>query len=238
MNIFVTGTDTDVGKTLVCSWLCLHTQADYWKPIQCGTTPTTDSETVAQLSGVKTWPETYRLQLAASPHLAAAGEEVTINTADCQLPTPSPSRGGLGWGWGSAAHDETPSPPPTLPLKGREESALRGLVIEGAGGLLVPLNGHETVLDLIAHLQAPVLLVARSTLGTINHTCLSLQALHARNVPVLGVVMCGPQHADNKAAIEHYGKTKVLAEFPLLNEITRAALQNIPLPETLRLQLT
>ncbi|TAK90987.1 MAG: dethiobiotin synthase [Burkholderiaceae bacterium] len=198
MNIFVTGTDTDVGKTLVCSWLCLHTQADYWKPIQCGTTPATDSDTVAQLSGVKTWPETYRLQLAASPHLAAAQEDVTISTADCRLPTAD------------------------------------RLIIEGAGGVLVPLNERETVLDLIAHLEAPVLLVARSTLGTINHTCLSLHALRARNIPILGVIMCGPQHADNKAAIEHYGQTKVLAEFHLLNEVTRAALQSIPLPKTLR----
>ncbi len=234
MNIFVTGTDTDVGKTLVCSWLCLHTQADYWKPIQCGTTPTTDSETVAQLSGVKTWPETWRLQLAASPHLAAANASIEINLSDFQLPVPSPSRGGLGWGWGSVAHDGNPSPPQTLPLKGREQSALRGLVMEGAGGVLVPLNERETVLDLIAHLEAPVLLVARSTLGTINHTCLSLHALRARSLPVLGVIMCGPQNIDNKAAIEHYGKVKVLAEFPLLHEVTRAALQNIPPPETLR----
>lgn len=198
MRIFVTGTDTNVGKTLVSSWLCLHWQADYWKPIQCGTTPQTDSETVAELAGVRTHVEAYCLQRAASPHLAAAQENLTINPANCQLPITD------------------------------------RLIIEGAGGLLVPLNQHDRMIDLMAKFNLPVLLVARSTLGTINHTCLSLQALRALNIPVLGVVMCGEPNAENKTAIETYGDVTVLAELPSLPTVNRAALQGMPLSENLR----
>ena len=72
------------------------------------------------------------------------------------------------------------------------------LVIEGAGGVLVPLNAEHTMLDLMARLGAPVVLVARSALGTINHTCLSLQALRARGIEVAGVVVVGEPNADNE----------------------------------------
>lgn len=198
MKIVVTGTDTNVGKTLVSSWLCLHLQADYWKPIQCGIAPASDTETVAQLTGVRTHAETYRLKLAASPHLAAAQEGITINIVNCRPPTAD------------------------------------RLIIEGAGGVLVPLNQSEYMIDLMEKLNCPVILVARSTLGTINHTCLSLQALRTRNISVQGVILCGVPNADNKAAIETYGEVEVLAELPKLDTINHAALKAISLPERLR----
>lgn len=86
------------------------------------------------------------------------------------------------------------------------------LIVEGAGGLLVPLNDRDMIIDLIRHLDLPVLLVVRSELGTLNHTFLSLEALRNRDIPVLGVVMDGPKNESNRKAIEKYGEIEVLAE--------------------------
>lgn len=107
------------------------------------------------------------------------------------------------------------------------------LVVEGAGGCLVPLNWRDTMLDLMKHLGSCALLVARSGLGTINHTCLSLQALKAAGVPVLGVVMVGESNPANREAIEHFGEVPVLAELPLFSETSPQALAELSLPDRL-----
>lgn len=199
MKVFVTGTDTDAGKTVACAWLCLNTGADYWKPIQSGHPPDRDADTVARLSGALIHPERYLLRAPLSPHEAAEREGLRIELDDFTLPATN-----------------------------------RPLVIEGAGGVLVPLNHRHTMLDLMARLGAPVLVAAKSGLGTINHTCLTLQALRARNLPVLGVILCGEPNASNREAIERFGNTRVLAEIPRLQPLTRAALQTIaPRPEAL-----
>lgn len=99
------------------------------------------------------------------------------------------------------------------------------LVVEGAGGLLVPINEQDMIIDLISYLELPVVLVARSTLGTLNHTFLSLEALRKRNIPVLGIVMNGPQHQSNYDAIRHYGDIEVLAEIEELDVIDPQSLQ-------------
>jgi malonyl-CoA O-methyltransferase len=88
-------------------------------------------------------------------------------------------------------------------------------VIEGAGGLLVPLTDRGYLLaDLIAELELPALIVARSTLGTINHTLLSVEAARARGIPVLGVVLNGPANPENARAIERFGKVRVIGQLP------------------------
>jgi len=101
------------------------------------------------------------------------------------------------------------------------------LVVEGAGGLLVPINAQETMADLMAALNLPAVVVARSTLGTINHTLLTLEALRARGLPLLGVVMSGPPSAPNREAIERHGGVRVLAEFPTLDEVTPEAVARL-----------
>lgn len=102
--------------------------------------------------------------------------------------------------------------------------SVRPLVIEGAGGLLVPLNDHHLMIDLIQKLGFPTILVARSTLGTINHTLLSLEALRSRSIPVAGVVLNGPLNPENRAAIEAHGKIPVLCEVPTLDALNAATL--------------
>lgn len=98
----------------------------------------------------------------------------------------------------------------------------RPLIVEGAGGLLVPLNGRDLVIDLIAAFGFPAVLVARSGLGTINHTLLSLEALRARRLAVAGVVVNGPANAANVDAIATYGKVPVIAELPPLDPLDAA----------------
>ena len=98
-----------------------------------------------------------------------------------------------------------------------------GWIVEGVGGVLVPLNERHLLIDLIAGLKLPVLIVSRSGLGTINHTLLTIDALGRRAVPIAGVVMVGPPDEisrENRLAIEHYGRVAVLGEMPTLNPLT------------------
>ena len=100
------------------------------------------------------------------------------------------------------------------------------LIIEGAGGLMVPINKGTLLIDLIREQwQLPVLVVARSRVGTINHTLLSLAALKAYGIGVLGVVMNGPEDAVSRQAIEWYGKTRVLATLPTLRTLDATTLR-------------
>lgn len=99
------------------------------------------------------------------------------------------------------------------------------LVVEGAGGLMVPINDEKMIIDLISHLNLPVVLVARSTLGTLNHTFLSLEALRKRDIPILGVVMNGPKHESNYKAIKQYGNINILAEIDTIDPINASSLQ-------------
>lgn len=101
------------------------------------------------------------------------------------------------------------------------------LITEGAGGVLVPLNRNQLMTDLMRHLNLPVVLVARTSLGTINHTLLSLAALRAARLDIRAVVMVGKPNRDNKAAIERYGQIPVAGTVPLLKKINRAALSAI-----------
>lgn len=194
-GFFVTGTDTDVGKTLVSAWLMTHLDADYWKPVQAGTEPETDSATVrrlAEISANRILPEAYVLPEAMAPHEAARRAGIRIDMAKLE-------------------------PPATDRL----------LVVEGAGGMLVPLTDTDYVIDLAGQLELPIVLVARSTLGTINHTLLSIEALRRRGLPLAGVVMNGPETPHNRVAIERYGDVNIIGEIPWLPSVTRATLLEI-----------
>lgn len=189
---FITGTDTDAGKTIACVWAMLHLDADYWKPTQSGLESPTDMDVVKQITQFgeeRFHPEAYRLTQPLSPHEAARRDGIEINMADFQLP-------------------ETTRP----------------LIVEGAGGLMVPLNKDNLVIDLIKQLGLPAILVCRSGLGTINHTLLSLEALRARNIPVEGIIMSGKKSPHNRQALEEYGKVPIIAEIDYLEKITPESL--------------
>jgi len=93
-------------------------------------------------------------------------------------------------------------------------------VVEGAGGVLVPLNESQLMIDLIAALRLPVVVVARTTLGTINHTLLTIEALRARHTTIAGVVAVGDRNQANRDAIEQYGRVAVVGELPRFDPLT------------------
>ena len=105
----------------------------------------------------------------------------------------------------------------------REERDARWIV-EGAGGVLVPINERETMVDLMVRLSLPVVIVARTALGTINHTLLTIEALRLRALDVAGVVMVGRQDSDACEAVERYGRVAVVGRMPTFDPLTFSAL--------------
>lgn len=191
-GLFVTGTDTEVGKTVASACLVRALGADYWKPVQTGTDelPEGDTGTVAALAGLtgdRIVPPVHTYRAPLSPDQAASLEGGAVHLADFTLP-----------------------------------ERARPLVVEGAGGLLVPLDDRHLMIDLIARLGLPTVLVARTGLGTINHTLLSLEALGARKLPVAGIVLVGEPKPMNRAAIAHFGGVPILGEIPPLTPLNAA----------------
>ena len=182
-GVFITGTGTGVGKTLVSIGLCLKLKAGYWKPVQTGE-PTDEDYVRSFLPSDKICPGSIRLKAPLSPNQAARLEEKNLRVVDIKWPDSEDF-----------------------------------LVVEGIGGVFVPLNKKETLLDLITHLQLPVIVTALSGLGTLNHTLLTLEALRKRQISVLGLILSGPSHPENKRDLEHWGQAPVLLELkplPLL----------------------
>jgi dethiobiotin synthetase len=99
----------------------------------------------------------------------------------------------------------------------RPHVAAPPLIIEGAGGVMVPINDSDMMLDLMTQLRAPVVVASRTALGTINHTLLTVQALRGAGIAVKGVVMIGDENKDNERAIERYGAVPIAGRIPLLH---------------------
>ncbi|MEM6339007.1 MAG: dethiobiotin synthase, partial [Pseudomonadota bacterium] len=100
------------------------------------------------------------------------------------------------------------------------------IIIEGAGGVLVPLNDRDTILSLVKYLKLPVIIVSSTRIGTINHTCLTIEAIRRENIAMLGVIMNGSKNEDNKLAIEKYGKVTVLDEIEPFKTLDYITLKN------------
>lgn len=179
-GLFVTGTDTGVGKTVVSAVLAASRGWGYWKPIQTGAE--SDTAEVARLAGCRVHDNGIRLPEPLSPHLAAQLAGMRIALADLSVPEGD---------W----------------------------IVEGAGGAMVPINEQDTMLDLMKMLGLPVVVAARTTLGTINHTLLTLAALRSRELIIEKVVMVGERNRENRTAIEHYGHVPV-DELPWFNLLT------------------
>lgn len=103
----------------------------------------------------------------------------------------------------------------------------RPLVIECAGGVLVPMNRHELQIDVLERWGIPVLLAARSTLGTLNHTLLSLEALDRREIPVAGIVLIGPEHRLNLGSLHRWTHHPIVGSIPPLETISAETLRDV-----------
>ena len=188
MNYFVTGIDTDSGKTLASAILCEALGYDYWKPVQAGSPK--DSDTIKSLAP-KTFihPEQYFLNTPASPHAAAKIDQVKIELTSFKAPKKT------------------------------------GLIIEGAGGCLVPLNDSDFVIDLIPHVHASVILVADLYLGSINHTLLSAQLLKNRKYSVAGIIFNGKSNPESERIILHHTQYRCLLQIDKEEQINPTIVQ-------------
>ena len=168
MKIFVTGISTDVGKTIASSIIVESLEADYWKPIQAGDLDYSDTYKVkSHISNSKSqfFSNSYALNTAASPHLAAEIDRITINLKEIQKPKTE-----------------------------------NHLVIEGAGGIFVPLNEKETIIDLIQP-DYKIIVVSRHYLGSINHTLLTIEAIQNRGFQVAGIIFSGSENKSTESLI-------------------------------------
>jgi len=187
MNYFVTGIDTDSGKTLVSAILCEALSADYWKPVQAGLP--LDRDTVKSLisdPAITLHDEQFFLKFPASPHAAAKLEDISIELESFTLPET----------------DKT-------------------LVIEGAGGCLVPLNNENFVIDLAERFQSQIVLVADLYLGSINHTLLTVSELRRRKLPVKGIVFNGERNPQSEEIILQHADMRCLLRIEKEKEITK-----------------
>lgn len=210
-GIFITGTDTEAGKTVAGAALLSILRAQGvdtvpMKPIQTGCTERDGIMSspdlqfcldMAELGPISAEErqrmEVYQFLPACSPHLAAAD-------ADCRIDF-SPIVTALQW------------------LQNRHQCVL----VEGAGGVMVPIAGSLTMLNLMQTLELPVILVARPGLGTLNHTLLSLRVMRQAGLQVLGVIICATRplpwgwiEKDNRRTIENLGETPVLGCLPFI----------------------
>jgi len=229
-GLFITGTDTDVGKTVLSALLLAELRrrginAAPMKPAQTGCSgeglrPEAQRLTVPDLdyslsmAGLAVSAEDYanmspyRFEPACSPHLAAAMAGTEIEIAQIVIAARA--------------------------LESRYDAVL----VEGAGGILVPINPRETMLDLMHALGCPVLLAARPGLGTINHTLLSIRTLRGDGLDIAGVVFVtrtdeepGFIEKDNITTIERSGKVPVLGTIPYCTGLAGTTPDFSTLPE-------
>lgn len=191
---FITGIGTGVGKTFVSAILTEALQADYWKPVQCGTDGGTDTQQVNGLiSNSKTnfHAEAYCFPQPVSPHYAALQENIKIKMDGMVIPH-------------TGNH----------------------LIIEGAGGLLVPLNDDAFVIDLAKEFEAEVILVCRNYLGCINHSLLSIDYLVKNEFQIKGIILNGNFDKAVRSAIINYSELPVLAEIPEISAVSKDAVHS------------
>ena len=234
MGFFITATDTGVGKTMVSALLLdfllrRGVKAGYQKWVATGCDGPLPEDLAAVLACCRAGADAialsdlvaadpaalelavpYRFRLPASPHLAAEAESGLVDIQRLQE------------------------------LFRQALATYEVLLVEGVGGLLVPLNRRTLLVDLVAEFSLPVLVVARSGLGTINHTLLSLEALRRRAIPVVGVVFSDEEGeldeqivADNLRTIAEIGRVPVLGRLPRCRDLAVAREAFIPIGEAL-----
>ena len=196
-GFFVTGTDTGVGKTVLSALLTAALDAIYWKPVQTGSIEGTDRETAQRLAEIPDERIAPECYVFAPP----VSPHLAARLAGVRI--------------------ELDRIRPPLAV------AARSWIVEGAGGALVPLNERDMMTDLMRHLALPVVVASRTALGTINHTLLTLAALRQAGLDVRGVVLIGDENAENRRAIEHYGRARVLGWIPRLEKLSRATLLDV-----------
>ena len=184
-QFFVSGIGTSIGKTLISAILTKALNAEYWKPVQAGRENGTDGEWIKKTDpNVIVHPEVYKLNLAASPHIAAREEGIQISIKKIREAMPPKNC---------------------------------NLIIEGPGGLMVPLNEDEFVIDLIKALGTKVILVSRNYLGSINHSLMSSELCKQKKIKVAGWVF-NDQYLSYEEEIVSWSSFPKIASVPFTTD--------------------
>jgi dethiobiotin synthetase len=194
-RIIVAGTDTEIGKTVFAAGLADLLSAAYWKPIQSGLEGETDSEVVARLGGLSRERIIPEAYRLKTP--VSPHQAAAIDGVDIKV----------------------------VDLLDLPDVGPRPLVIEGSGGLLVPLDRSTLYVDVFAKWRLPVVLCARTALGTINHSLLSVEALCRRGIELLGIAFIGESKPESERIICEIGDVKRLGRLPRLTPLTRGTLR-------------
>jgi len=188
---FVTGIDTDAGKSVICALLTQKLKADYWKPIQAGFP--TDSDFIKAVSNnIKVHHQGIMLQHPMSPHAAAEKENRNISLSQIKLP-----------------------------------GTKNTLIAEGAGGIMVPINKTELVIDIAKQIEADVILVSKNYLGSINHTLLSANYLKSNGFKVVGIIFNGHPTPSSENYILNYTGLNCIARIPEISNINPQSISQL-----------
>lgn len=196
-NIVIAGTDTGIGKTLCSALLMTALEGTYFKPIQSGCKEDNDTDTVKSLSELSDEHFLKERYLLKEPLSPHLAAEID--------------------------NVEIDSSEITLP----KEIKYSPLIIEMAGGLLVPINRKTLFIDVLAKFNAEVILCARSSLGTINHALLSVEALKSRNIAIAGLVFIGEENPDNEKTTIEFSGVRKLGTIPKLENINKKTLLDV-----------
>lgn len=196
--IVIVGTDTNIGKTMCSALLMSALEGTYFKPVQSGSREDNDTKTVKELSGLS--------------------EEHFLNEKYLLTEPLSPHR--------AAELDNVVVEEALLTLP--QNVKFNPLIVELAGGLMVPINRHTLFIDVVKKwnekLGAKVILCARTSLGTINHALLSAEALASRDIDLAGIVFIGEDDEDNRKTTLQFSKSRELGYIPRLEKINKEVL--------------
>lgn len=195
MNLFITGTDTDAGKTTVSAWICTNIKTKYWKLIQTGNDY--DSSIIKKYASyTEVIKEAYKLKAPLSAYDASKLTNINIDI-------------------------------------NKFKTKLDKAIIEGAGGVFVPITSNYLMVDAIKDTNSKTLIVSRSKLGLINHILLTVFALKQKEIPIIGIVICGNIDENIKQTIEKFSGIKILTVLKESNNLLET-FKNTPIPEEIR----
>ncbi len=185
---FITGTDTNVGKTYISKFICSNFNFDYYKPIQTGAKELKDVDFIMNNTQIKTY-ESFVFEESCSPHIADKKQIINIKV-----------------------------------IKNTIENIKRNLIVEGAGGVMVPISQNYLTLDLMKDLQLPIILVSEDKIGTINHTLLSIEALHKKGLDIKMIILNSKNENEdiilkNYESIAEYSGIKNIFNYSVKGEI-------------------
>ncbi len=202
-GFFISGTDTNVGKTIISALLVKKLDAIYWKPIQCGVNKfgQKDSDIIEKLTENKILKEFFFFKHPLSPNIAALKANKKVYLKDFE--------------------------------KFLNFEFSKKIIIEGAGGLNVPINNKSLIVDLVKYLKLPLVLVSRTSLGTINHTLLSIEILKKKKISLHGLIFCGKNQPDTIDTILNHGKLiygkkiNFLGRVPYVKKIDKKSIKEL-----------